>query len=67
MIKYICDDCQAELGEYDYIASQLDMTGHTYCRKCLPNHANHMPYSWHSMATEKKKAPYVIPRPEVKP
>jgi DNA-directed RNA polymerase subunit RPC12/RpoP len=37
-IKYICDDCGAELGEFDNIASQLDMTGHVYCSTCYPKH-----------------------------
>jgi hypothetical protein len=38
MIKYCCDDCGAELGRWDNIAGQLDMTNHTYCHKCIRNH-----------------------------
>ena len=36
--KYCCDDCGKELGEYDNIANQLDMTGKAYCGICLPKH-----------------------------
>lgn len=36
--KYCCDDCGAELGKSDNVASQLDMTGHAYCCKCYPNY-----------------------------
>ena len=58
MIKYVCDDCGAELGEYDNIAGQLDMTNHTYCHKCLQEHADlYKSTSWPLPRYEKKVLP----------
>lgn len=56
MIKYVCDGCGAELGEYDNIAGQLDMTNHTYCHKCLREHAD-LYKSWSLPRYEKKVLP----------
>jgi len=33
--KYCCDQCGKQLGEYDDVANQLDMTGKAYCHECL--------------------------------
>jgi hypothetical protein len=38
MIKYCCDDCGAELTEFDNVAGQLDTTGSVYCHTCYPKH-----------------------------
>jgi len=55
MIKYFCDDCGAELGEHDNIASQLDMTGHVYCNKCREKRKDlYKPFVYAKEITEKE-------------
>jgi DNA-directed RNA polymerase subunit RPC12/RpoP len=55
MVKYFCDDCGAELTEYDNIAHQLDMTGHVYCHECIEKHSDlYKPVSWTSVTTKDK-------------
>jgi DNA-directed RNA polymerase subunit RPC12/RpoP len=54
-VKYFCDDCGEELGNWDNIAYQLDNTGHVYCHKCVNKHANvEKPYSWSSVDAKEK-------------
>jgi hypothetical protein len=67
MVKYFCDDCGAELNEYDNIANQLGTTNHVYCCKCIKKHTNlYNSVSWTSTTSKDKVEKYEALKQHIK-